>query len=46
MDPGVGFGKTYEYNLEVIRRIEEFKSEWAEMLSIYQFVTKEDEPYD
>ena len=28
------------------RRIEEFKSEWAEMLSIYQFVTKEDEPYD
>ena len=28
------------------RRIEEFKSEWAEMLSIYQFVTKEDEPHD
>ena len=27
-------------------RIEEFKSEWAEMLSIYQFVTKEDEPHD
>lgn len=26
------------------RRIEEFKSEWAEILSIYQFVTKEDEP--
>ena len=26
------------------RRIEEFKSEWAEMLSIYQFVAKEDEP--
>lgn len=25
------------------RRIEEFKYEWAEMLSIYQFVTKEDE---
>lgn len=25
------------------RRIEEFRSEWAEMLSIYQFVTKEDE---
>ena len=25
------------------RRIEEFKNEWAEMLSIYQFVTKEDE---
>lgn len=28
------------------RRIEEFKSEWAEMLSIYRFVTKEDEPND
>lgn len=26
------------------RRIEEFKNEWAEMLSIYQFVAKEDEP--
>lgn len=25
------------------RRIEEFKDEWAEMLSIYQFVIKEDE---
>ena len=25
------------------RRIEEFKREWAEMLSIYQFVIKEDE---
>ena len=25
LDPGVGFGKTYEHNLEVIRRIEEFK---------------------
>ena len=25
-----------------IRRIEEFKQEWAEVMSIYQFVTKED----
>ena len=24
------------------RRMEEFKTEWAEMLAIYQFVTKED----
>ena len=24
------------------RRIEEFKSEWGEVMSIYQFVTKED----
>ncbi len=28
------------------RRIEEFKSEWAEMLSIYQFVAKEDVSHD
>ena len=28
------------------RRIEEFKSEWAEILSIYQFVMKEDERND
>ncbi len=28
------------------RRIEEFKNEWAEILSIYQFVIKEDEPND
>ncbi len=25
LDPGVGFGKTYEYNLEVIERLEELK---------------------
>lgn len=28
------------------RRIEEFKTEWAEMLSIYRFVTKEEEVND
>ena len=28
------------------QRIEEFKSEWAEMLSIYRFVVKEDERND
>ena len=28
------------------QRIEEFKSEWAEMLSIYRFVVKEDEGND
>ncbi|MBR2320367.1 MAG: PadR family transcriptional regulator [Clostridia bacterium] len=27
-------------------RIEEFKSEWTEILSIYRFVIKEDEPHD
>ena len=26
-----------------LKRIEDFKEEWKEMLSIYQFVTKEDE---
>ncbi len=26
-----------------IRRIEDFKTEWKEILSIYQFVTKEDD---
>ena len=28
------------------QRIEEFKNEWAEMLSIYRFVVKEDEGND
>ena len=27
-------------------RIEEFKSEWKEILSIYQFITREDTDYD
>lgn len=26
LDPGIGFGKTTEHNLEIIRRIQEFKS--------------------
>lgn len=38
--------KYYHITDRGLRRIEEFKSEWAEMLSIYQFVTKEDEPND
>lgn len=36
--------KYYHITGAGLRRIEEFKSEWAEMLSIYRFVTKEDEP--
>ena len=36
--------KYYHITDAGIRRIEDFKSEWAEMLSIYQFVIKEDEP--
>ena len=38
--------KYYHITATGLRRIEEFKQEWAEMLSIYQFVTKEDEPND
>ncbi len=26
LDPGIGFGKTFEHNIEIIRRIEEFRS--------------------
>lgn len=26
IDPGIGFGKTFEHNIELIKRIEEFKS--------------------
>ena len=29
-----------------LKRIEEFKEEWKELLSIYQFVTKEDARYE
>ena len=36
--------KYYHITDAGIRRIEDFKSEWAEMLSIYQIVIKEDEP--
>ena len=35
--------KYYHITAAGIRRIEEFKEEWAEILSIYRFVTKEDE---
>ena len=38
--------KYYHITAAGLRRIEEFKQEWAEMLSIYQFVTQEDEPND
>ena len=34
--------KYYHITEEGIRRIEEFKEEWKEILSIYQFVSKED----
>lgn len=34
--------KYYRITENGLRRIEEFKEEWKEMLAIYQFVTKED----
>ena len=38
--------KYYHITENGIKRIEEFKQEWAEMVSIYQFVTKEDEVHE
>ena len=38
--------KYYHITENGIKRIDEFKSEWAEMMSIYQFVTKEDEIHE
>lgn len=34
--------KYYHITREGLRRIEDFKNEWAEVMSIYSFVTKED----
>ena len=38
--------KYYHITDEGLARIEEFKDEWKELLSIYQFVTKEDNGND
>lgn len=35
--------KYYHITEEGLKRIEDFKSDWQEILSIYRFVTKEDE---
>ena len=35
--------KYYHITAEGLKRIEAFKNEWREVMSIYQFVTKEDE---
>ena len=35
--------KYYHITQKGLNRIEEFKDEWKEILSIYQFVTKEDD---
>ena len=36
--------KYYHITRAGLRRIEEFREDWKEILSIYQFVTKEDQP--
>ena len=38
--------KYYHITQEGIKRIEEFKVEWNEILAIYKFVTKEDDGND
>lgn len=38
--------KYYSITEAGLRRIEEFKEEWSEILNIYNFVVKEDETYD
>ena len=35
--------KYYHITSQGLRRLEEFKSEWCEIISIYKFITKEDE---
>ena len=35
--------KYYRITAPGLKRIEEFKADWKEILSIYRFVTKEDE---
>ena len=37
------FRKYYHITQEGLKRIEEFKDDWEAILSIYRFVTKEDE---
>lgn len=38
--------KYYHITKNGLKRIEDFKEEWKEMISIYKFVTKEDEGND
>ena len=38
--------KYYHITDEGLHRIDDFKKEWKELMSIYQFVTKEDLDYD
>ena len=41
-EPGGRLRKYYHITEEGIKRIEEFKREWEEIMTIYRFVTKED----
>lgn len=38
--------KYYHITPAGLKRIEDFKAEWKEVMSIYRFVTKEDEHYE
>ena len=38
--------KYYHITAEGLKRIEDFKNEWREIMLIYQFVTKEDDNND
>ena len=38
--------KYYHITNQGLRRIEDFKNEWKEILSIYRFITKEDDSHD
>ena len=42
MKPYIELSESTLYTDEGLKRIEEFKVEWKEILAIYQFVTKED----
>lgn len=43
MEHGGRLRKYYHITDTGLRRIEEFRNEWKEIMSIYRFVTKEDE---
>ncbi len=46
MEHGGRLRKYYHITENGINRIEDFKNEWNEILSIYQFITKEDNDRD
>ena len=45
-DHGGRLRKYYHITPEGLQRIEEFKDEWNEILSIYRFVTEDERPHD